>query len=53
MISAIAAWYTASALMVNESNGREVWKLGRSAHSRQMPQVTIGIGEPGVIRGQC
>lgn len=52
LFSAFAAWYTASALMVNESHGREVWKLGRSAHARQMPQVTIGIGEPGVIRGQ-
>lgn len=52
MVAAIAAWYTASALMVNESYGREVWALGRSAHARQMPRMTAGIGEPGVIRGQ-
>lgn len=52
MVSAFAAWYTGTALMVNESHGREVWKLGRSAHSRQMPRVTMGVGEPGVIRGQ-
>jgi len=53
IICAIAAWYTASALMLNEAFGREVWSLGRSAQSRQMPPVTVGIGEPGVIHGQA
>jgi succinate-acetate transporter protein len=53
IISAIAAWYTGSALMLNEAFGREVWGLGRSAHAQQMPPVTVGIGEPGVIRGQA
>ncbi len=52
LVAAIAAWYTATALMINESYGREVWSLGRSAHARQMPRITMGIGEPGVIRGQ-
>lgn len=52
IIGSICAWYTGSALMVNESHGREVWKLGRSAHARQMPRVIVGMGEPGVIRGQ-
>lgn len=52
MVASLAAWYTATALMVNESHGREVWRLGRSAHARQMPRLTMGIGEPGVIRGQ-
>lgn len=53
IICAIAAWYTASALMLNEAFGREVWALGRSAQAREMPPVTAGIGEPGVIRGQA
>jgi uncharacterized protein len=53
IICAIAAWYTASALMLNEAFGREVWSLGKSASARQMPPITIGTGEPGVIRGQA
>jgi succinate-acetate transporter protein len=53
IICAIAAWYTASALMLNEAFGREVWSLGRSTQSQQMPPVAAGIGEPGVIRGQA
>jgi uncharacterized protein len=53
IISSLAAWYTATALMVNEAFGREVWVLGRSTQSRQMPPITVGSGEPGVIRGQA
>lgn len=53
IIAAIAAWYTASALMLNEAFGREVWSLGKTAVARQMPPVTVGMGEPGVIRGQA
>ena len=53
IVSAIAAWYTASALMLNEAFGREVWTLGRSAAARQMAPITVGVGEPGVIRGQA
>ena len=53
IICAIAAWYTASALMLNEAFGREVWSLGKTAVARQMPPVTLGVGEPGVIRGQA
>lgn len=53
IVCALAAWYTASALMINEAFGREIWSLGRSATARQLPPVTIGTGEPGVIRGQA
>jgi succinate-acetate transporter protein len=52
IICSIAAWYTASALMLNDTYGREVWSLGRSTQARQMPSVALGVGEPGVIRGQ-
>lgn len=53
MISAVCAWYTATALMVNEAQGREVIKVGKSRHFMEMPPVSIGVGEPGVIRGQA
>jgi uncharacterized protein len=53
IISSLAAWYTATALMLNEAFGREVWALGRSTQARQMPPITVGSGEPGVIRGQA
>jgi uncharacterized protein len=53
IVCAIAAWYTASALMMNEAFGREVWALGKSTQARQMPAITMGVGEPGVIRGQA
>ncbi len=52
IISAIAAWYTGSALMLNEAFGRDVWSLGKSTQAREMPGITAPIGEPGVIRGQ-
>src|SRR5579871_651592 len=46
IICAICAWYTASALMLNEAFGRQIWSLGRSSHAAQTPAVTTGIGEP-------
>ena len=53
IIASIAAWYTGSALMLEEAFGREVWGLGKSRHAKEMPSVAIGAGEPGVIRGQA
>lgn len=53
VVSAIAAWYTASALMLEEAFGREMWSLGKSKMAKQMPPITTGAGEPGVIRGQA
>ena len=53
IIACLAAWYCASGMMVNDAYGREVWNLGKSAYSRQMPPITVGTGEPGVIRGQA
>src|SRR5262249_1953880 len=52
IIAAIAAWDTASALMLNEAFGGEVWGIGKTRHVREMPRVAVGVGEPGVIRGQ-
>ncbi|MBZ5603880.1 MAG: GPR1/FUN34/YaaH family transporter [Acidobacteriia bacterium] len=53
ILSAIAAWYTASALMLSEAFGHEVWSVGKSRHVKEMPPISIGAGEPGVIKGQA
>jgi len=53
VIASIASWYTASALMLEEAFGRELWGLGKSKVLKQMPSVSTGAGEPGVIRGQA
>jgi uncharacterized protein len=53
IICAIAAWYTASALMLNEAFGRVVWSLGKSSRAQQTQTITLAMGEPGVIRGQA
>jgi len=49
IISAIIAWYAATALMVNASFGRTVMGLGAKP---KPAEVQAGIGEPGVLRGQ-
>lgn len=53
MISAVVAWYTASALLLGEAFGHEVWSIGKGPHLREMPPVATGVGETGVIRGQA
>ncbi|HEX5434663.1 MAG TPA: hypothetical protein VFY05_10530, partial [Candidatus Angelobacter sp.] len=49
IISAIVAWYAATALMVNGAHRRKVMRLGTK---RQEDRIQIGFGEPGVLRGQ-
>jgi succinate-acetate transporter protein len=53
LISALCAFYTASALMLYEAYGREVWRIGRAQQARETPPISIGMGEPGVIKGQA
>ena len=53
IIASIAAWYTGSALMLEEAFGRELWGLGKSRLMKQMSPISVGAGEPGVIRGQA
>ena len=49
IISAIIAWYAATALMINAAYRRNVLRLG----ARPKPdEIQFGIGEPGVLRGQ-
>ncbi len=52
MASALAAWYTATALMLEETAGRSILPLGKTAHVQHRANVTIGLGEPGVVHGQ-
>lgn len=50
VISAIIAWWVASAMMFEEAYGHPVVTVGRKRIRES--SVTTGIGEPGVIRGQ-
>lgn len=52
IISAILAWYAASALMLEGAYKRPILKLGKTMNARQAPTLMPGRGEPGVIRGQ-
>jgi succinate-acetate transporter protein len=51
MISAVVAWYAASALMLDTAFGRIVWPVGKPKLT-ELSQIAMGLGEPGVIRGQ-
>lgn len=50
IISAIIAWYAATALMINSAHGRTVMSLG--AKRKTQDELQAGLGEPGVLRGQ-
>lgn len=50
IISAIIAWYAATALMVNSATGRTTMGLG--AKRKPAGGIEQGLGEPGVLRGQ-
>jgi succinate-acetate transporter protein len=52
IISAICAWYTASALMFEAASGRSVLPVGTTLHAQKAPTVAPGEGEPGVTKGQ-
>lgn len=50
IVSAIIAWYAATALMINGAAGRQVMGLG--TRRRGTSDIQMGLGEPGVLRGQ-
>jgi uncharacterized protein len=52
IISAILAWYAASALMLESAYKRPVLGLGKTKRASAAPRLMPGTGEPGVIRGQ-
>lgn len=52
IISAICAWYTATALMLESSFGRPILPVGKFAPARSANPFNPGFGEPGVMHGQ-
>lgn len=52
IISSLLAFYTASALMLAEAYGHPVLGVGKMRKGVQAPVISLGAGEPGVIRGQ-
>ncbi len=52
IVSAICAWYTASALMFEGVAGRPVMPVGMTKKAQEAPEVNRGAGEPGVKQGQ-
>jgi succinate-acetate transporter protein len=52
IVSAICAWYTASALMFEGVSGRSVLPVGTTLRAQKAPTVAPGEGEPGVAKGQ-
>ncbi len=52
IVSAVCAWYTASALMFEGVAGRPVLPVGQTKKAKEAPAVATGAGEPGVAQGQ-
>lgn len=52
VISAVCAWYTASALMLEAVAGRALLPVGMTRHKQQAPGLAPGVGQPGVQKGQ-
>lgn len=52
IISAIIAWYTASAIMLEAAFHHPVLGNGKTARAKSEPKLMPGEGEPGIIRGQ-
>lgn len=52
IISAIIAWYTASAIMLEAAFHHSVLGNGKTARAKNEPKLMPGEGEPGIIRGQ-
>lgn len=50
VISAIFAWWVASAMMFEEAYGHPVMGVGKKRAREN--RLALGVGEPGVIRGQ-
>lgn len=52
IISAIFAWYTSGAMMMEDSFGYSILPIGEFRTSAEEDVVSEGIGEPGVLHGQ-
>jgi succinate-acetate transporter protein len=49
---AIVAWYTASALMIDQAFGRQMLPMFKMGPAKKEGRVAFGFGEPGVVHGQ-
>jgi succinate-acetate transporter protein len=49
---AIVAWYTASALMIDQAFGRQMLPMIKMGPAKKESRVAFGFGEPGVVHGQ-
>lgn len=52
MISALGAFYLATALMLESTFGMPRLPIGKTRHARSAPSLVSGRGEPGVKHGQ-
>lgn len=52
VLSAVLAWYTASALMFEGVRGKPILPVGMAKHKQQEPAVDPGASQPGVQKGQ-
>lgn len=52
IIGALAAFYTASAMLFEGTFGRVVLPLGKTRQTKEKAGLSAGIGEPGVKHGQ-
>jgi hypothetical protein len=52
ILAALAAWYTASAMMLEGAFQRPILPVGKTQRARMEPKLVPGRGEPGVKRGQ-
>lgn len=52
IVSAIVAWYAASAMMLEAAFKHSVIGDGKTARAKGEPKLVPGAGEPGIIRGQ-
>jgi uncharacterized protein len=52
IVSAVIAFYTATAMMLAETFGHAVLGVGKVQTAATEPVISLGTGEPGVVRGQ-
>jgi succinate-acetate transporter protein len=52
VLSALFAWYGATAMMIEDSFGYAVLPVGEFKYSREAEPISEGLGEPGVLHGE-
>ncbi len=52
VVSAVFAWYSATAMVLEDSFGYAMIPVGQFRYSREPEEVSEGIGEPGVLHGE-